>query len=90
MTNLRRRLFYFCIGVVLGSTCLYLSAFFASFAIQAPSWKLVLTLCGIAILFNILGVVMGTAIVAAFRNPPWWIVTPERMQKSREFMAKRK
>jgi hypothetical protein len=83
--NKWKRLSYFLIGVILGPIFLGLGLFVLFLAVRGPRGQGELVVYALAAFLIFIAIVAGSALRAAFRNPPWWIVTPERTRQSEEF-----
>ena len=84
-----KRLSYFLIGVILGPVFLGLSIFVLYLATHGSRGPLTLVLYPIAAFLCFIAIVAGSAFRAAFRDPPWWIITPEQTRQSEAFLISR-
>jgi len=77
-----KRLLYFAIGAALIPILLSLTIFIVCIAAQQPLGRSSLVGYAISAFLGALTVVAGSAFRAAFRTPPWWIITPEKRRES--------
>ena len=87
--NKWKRLSYFLIGAILGPIFLGLGLFVLFLAARGPCGQGKLVGYAIAAFLFFIAIVVGSAVRATFRDPPWWIVTPERTRQSDALLIKR-
>ena len=84
-----KRATYILIAATLGPLFLALAVLMFYSAAQQPP-RVALIPGSIGVVFLCIGWVAGTAIRGAFRTPPWWIVTPEKIHRSERLLLMRR
>ncbi len=80
------RVVYFSVGAIFTPISLGLSIMLLRAPVEGASPAVLYLLSAF---FGLIAVITASAFRAAFRNPPWWIISPEQTRKSTALLIRR-
>jgi hypothetical protein len=81
-----KRIAYFLVGAVFTPIFLGLALLLLTLR---PHHSFSVGIYGTSTFFCVIAILTASAFRAAFRNPPWWIISPDKTSKSNIFLIRR-